>query len=285
VGAAALFAVLALLMVRALGADALHSPTASAGELRALVQRSSVLGALNDALPPSGPLLRVLREVSPTPVVRGPDPDVPPPDPTLADDPEIDAAARSVVRVTGVACGLGVAGSGWVARPGIVVTNAHVVAGQEETLVTSADGVESEAQVVFYEPRDDLAVLAGGDLDVPALGLDSAPLKGEGGAVAGYPENGPLTVVPARLGTTGVVASQDSYGRGPIRRRMTAFRADVRSGTSGGPVLDGRGRVMATVFAASAEQGPPSGLGVPNELVAAALEGPLEPVEPGPCAA
>jgi S1-C subfamily serine protease len=65
---------------------------------------------------------------------------------------------------------------------------------------------------------------------------------------------------------------------------MTPFRADVRSGNSGGPLVDGGGQVMTTVFAASADGGD-SGLGVPNSVVAEALGGALEPTDTGPCAA
>ena len=101
----------------------------------------------------------------------------------------------------------------------------------------------------------------------------------------GYPENGPLTLTPARLGRTGEVTSQDSYGRGPIQRLMTPFRGSVRPGNSGGPVIDAAGDVVATVFAASAGGGPASGLGIPNPVVADALRGRLEPTATGPCAA
>ena len=100
-----------------------------------------------------------------------------------------------------------------------------------------------------------------------------------------YPENGPLTFTAARLGRTGLVTSQDSYGRGPVQRRMTPFRADVRSGNSGGPVVNLDGAVVATVFAASISDGPGNGLGVPNGVVAKALSGRLEPTDTGPCAA
>ena len=79
--------------------------------------------------------------------------------------------------------------------------------------------------------------------------------------------------------------SQDSYGRGPIQRLMTSFRADVRSGNSGGPVVDGSGRVLTTVFAAAKDKGPPGGLGVPDSTVDDALSGPLRPTSTGPCAA
>ena len=101
----------------------------------------------------------------------------------------------------------------------------------------------------------------------------------------GFPENGPLAFTPARLGRTGTVTSQDSYGRGPVQRRMTPFRADVRSGNSGGPVVDLDGNVLTTVFAASTGPGRANGLGVPNTVVAKALGGKLGPVDTGPCAA
>ena len=81
------------------------------------------------------------------------------------------------------------------------------------------------------------------------------------------------------------MTSQDSYGRGPVQREMTAFRGDVRSGNSGGPFVDGGGRVLTTVFGAEQGGGPPGGLGVPNSVAAEALRGGLEPVGTGPCAA
>jgi len=92
-------------------------------------------------------------------------------------------------------------------------------------------------------------------------------------------------LAPARLGTTAEVTSQDAYGRGPIRREMTAFRGEVRSGNSGGPVVDRDGRVLTTVFGAEQRSGPPGGLGVPNDVAAEALRGDLQPTGNGPCAA
>jgi hypothetical protein len=103
-------------------------------------------------------------------------------------------------------------------------------------------------------------------------------------AVLGYPENGPFTISPARQGDTRVVISQDSYGRGPITRRMTSFRGTVRSGNSGGPVVDARGRVTATVFAAERGSRPAGALAVPNSVVQRALTGDLAPTDTGPCA-
>lgn len=285
IGGAVLFAALAFAAAWVFGAVALNVPGQDTRGLREEVQRSSILVTLNEVLPPSGPLLNTLRRIDPTRTVRGPEADVPAPDRRLLEDPELTGASESVVRVTGSACGLGIEGSGWVAAPEVVVTNAHVVAGQDDTAVTTADGDELDVQVVHYEPKNDLAVLAVPGLGGVPLRLDAQASKGTAGAAVGYPEGGPLTLSAARLGRTGTVESQDSYGRGPVKRRMTPFRGVVRNGNSGGPVVDADGEVLATVFASSVSDGPPSGLGVPNEIVRAALRGALDEASTGPCAA
>ena len=69
-----------------------------------------------------------------------------------------------------------------------------------------------------------------------------------------------------RLGQTRTTVTQDAYGRGPVQRRLTSLRGVVRSGNSGGPMVDGRGRVVATIFAATTS-GPRGGFGVPNAVV------------------
>lgn len=284
-GGAFLFVALALAAAWVFGAVALNLPGQNAREVREAVQRSSVLVALNDVAPPSGAFLNALRRIDPSRSVKGPEADVAPPDPKLADDPDVQAAGRSVLRVTGSACGLGVEGSGWIAGPELVVTNAHVVAGQDDTQVTTPDGQTLDAGALHYEPRNDLAVLSVPGLTGEELDVADNPRKGTAAATAGYPEGGPFTLAPARLGRTGTVESQDSYGRGPVERRMTPFRGEVRNGNSGGPVVDGNGDVLTTVFASSVSDGPPSGLGIPNEVVEDALSGPLHGASTGPCAA
>lgn len=284
-GGAALFLGLALVAAWVFGAVALNLPGQNAREVREAVQRSKILVALNDLAPPSGDFLNALRRIDPSRAVRGPEADVAPPNAEIANDPEVQAASASVVRVTGSACGLGVEGSGWIAGQGIVVTNAHVVAGQDDTQVTTADGTTLDASALHYEPRNDLAVLSVPGLSGTPLRLASDPAKGTSGATIGYPGGGPLAITPARLGRMGTVQSQDSYGRGPIERRMTPFRGQVRSGNSGGPVVDGSGNVITTVFASSVTDGAPNGLGVPNDIAAKALSGPLDGESTGPCAA
>ncbi len=276
---AALVAAVALGLAWVFGAAALHAP--GTVQLRALVQRSLILRNLNDLLPPSGPVLNALSRVDPAPSIAGPTTPVAPPDAAIGSDPDVLRAGRSVVRVLGTACGLGVEGSGWVAGPGLVVTNAHVVAGEEDTTVTTQDGASLDAVPVRYEPGNDLALLHI-DADLPALPVDLDPQRGEGGAVLGYPENGPFALTPARFGDTRTVLSEDSYGRGPIRRRIAFLRGNVRSGNSGGPLVDSHGRVLGTVFAATTS-GPPGGFAIPSSIVIPALEEALSPVDTGPC--
>jgi S1-C subfamily serine protease len=278
-GGAALIAAVGLGVVWVFGAVALHAPGAT--QLRADVQRSLILRSLNSVLPPSGPILNALNRVDPGRPFAAPTTPVAPPNAAIASDRDVLRAGRSVVRVLGTACGLGVEGSGWVAAPGIVVTNAHVVAGEDDTTVTTQEGALIDAEPVHYDPRNDLALLRIG-VELPALPLASESKRGEPGAVLGYPENGPYTLTPARLGDTRPVVSEDSYGRGPIRRLITSLRGGVRSGDSGGPLVSARGQVLATVFAATTS-GPPGGFAVPNRLVAAALSEAMEPVDTGSC--
>lgn len=279
-GGAALIAAVALGLTWVFGAVALHAP--GTAQLRGDVQRSEILRSLNDLLPPSGPVLNALNRVDPAPSIAGPTTPVAPPDPAIASDPDVEQASSSVVRVLGTACGLGVEGSGWVVQPGLVVTNAHVVAGEDDTTVTTIDGASLDATPVRYDPDNDLALLRIDAPSVPALEIAPDPRRGTAGAVLGYPENGPYAVAAARIGDTSKAISEDSYGDGPIQRSIAFLRGSVRSGNSGGPLIDSRGQVMATVFAATTT-GPPGGFAVPNEIVSSALDETTTPVDTGPC--
>ena len=277
---AALTACVGLGVVWVLGAVALGS----GGELRQEVQRSYILQRLNTILPPTGGLLNALENLDPFPRIDGPEANVKAPERGIVDDAEVDAAARSVVKVLGTACGLGVEGSGWVAGEGIVVTNAHVVAGQKDTRVLpEGKGSGLDAVAVHFDPRNDIAVLRVQGLDAPALQIADSPRAGTSGAVLGFPRNGPYDERAGRLGATREVVTQDAYGRGPVRRSIASLRGAVRSGNSGGPMVDGRGRVITTIFAATIS-GPRGGYGVPNAVVRKALEDSSGAVSTGPCA-
>jgi S1-C subfamily serine protease len=138
---------------------------------------------------------------------------------------------------------------------------------------------------VWFDPKNDLAILRSSGIEgAPALRLDVKAKVGTSAAVLGFPENGPYDVRPARLGPTRSVLSQDAYGRGPVRRRITSLRGLVRSGNSGGPMVDGEGRVVTTIFAATTGEGSGgSGFGVPASVASKALERAGEIVDTGPC--
>lgn len=270
-------------------AGAVMLQTPGARELRQDIQRSEILSRLNDVLPPSGPILNALARFDPFPHVDGPSANVPAPRAAVARDPQVRAAGASVVRILGTACGLGIEGSGWVAGSGLVVTNAHVVAGEDDTTVqVRGEGDKHDAVAVAYDATNDVAVLrVEGIGSVPALPFADATSSGTEGAILGFPENGPYDVRAARLGATRAVVSQDAYGNGPVTRQMTTFRGTVRSGNSGGPVVDTAGRVLATVFAKSTRASPAGGYGVPNAVVRDVLAGragPGQAVSTGACA-
>jgi S1-C subfamily serine protease len=278
-GGAALIASVALGLAWVFGAVLLHAPSTT--QLRADIQQSLILRSLNDVLPPSGPLLNALDRVDPAPTVLGPAAPVARPNQKIASDPDVLHAGDSVVRVLSTACGLGIEGSGWAAAPGVVATNAHVVAGADDTTVTTQDGAELDATAIYYEPRQDLALLRIGAA-LPVLPISDKRRVGEDAAVLGYPENGPYALSPARLGETRATISEDSYGSGPVERTITAMSGTVRSGNSGGPLVDPRGEVVGTVFAATTS-GPAGGFAIPAEQVREALGHTAGEVDTGPC--
>jgi S1-C subfamily serine protease len=265
------------------GSVVLQAPQAHG--LRDDIQRSTILRALNGVLPPSGPILNALARFDPFPRIDGPPVDLPAPRAAIARDPDVRLAARGVVKIQGTACGLGVEGSGWVARDGLVVTNAHVVAGQDDTTVQlGGAGPRLAADAVVFDPHDDLAILRVEGLSGRVLPIAPNPRSGASGAILGFPQNGPYDVRAGRLGSTRAVITQDAYGRGPVQRSIVTLRGTVRPGNSGGPMVDARGRVVATVFAAT-RSGTAGGYGVPNSVVTRDLDRVADSsVSTGPCA-
>lgn len=278
IGGVVLGAATGAALVWVAGAVALHIPGQT--EVRREVQRSRILREINERVPPSR-LLDAIERVDPFARIAGPRARVAPPDPQLLANPVVRRARASVLRVTGSACGLGVVGSAWIARPQLLVTNAHVVAGMQDAEVDRGNGRKFDAQVVAFDPRNDVAVLRVPGLKGRPLELGE-PVEGRAVAILGYPENGPFTATPGRIGQTATVLTDDAYGRGPIRRTVTTLRGEVQNGNSGGPAVDSAGRVQTTVFAARI--GSSSGYGVPASSVRRALDGSADRgVSTGPC--
>jgi S1-C subfamily serine protease len=286
---AALTACVALGIAWIVGAIALQSTGSTT--LRADIQRSAILRQLNRILPPSGPILNALARFDPLPAIPGPSAAVPAPTRGILAAAGVRAAASSVVRVLGTACGLGVEGSGWVAAPHLVVTNAHVVAGENDTTVELHGRPPGlRAQVLDLDVHDDLAVLRVPGLNEHPLHLAPHPASGEAVAILGYPLDGPYDPQPGRIGQTQSVSTENAYGQGPVTRSITPLRGMVRPGNSGGPLVDHAGHIVGTVFAAITSPTPgggPGGMAVPGAVVASQLaraESRTQPVSSGQCA-
>lgn len=280
IGGALLIAAVALGVVWVLGAVVLYTPGAES--LRKDAQKSILLGGINEIMPPSGPLLQALHRIDPVPKIARSPGEIEAPAAGAGSTDAVRSASSSVVKVAGSACGVGVMGSGWMVGPGLVVTNAHVIAGQDDTRVETFDGQVVDATPVAYNPKNDIAVLQAG-IDKPTLPMLASVAEDTSAAVIGYPNDGPLSIAPARAGDTQKVLGDDAYGSGPVERLMLTLRGQVQHGNSGGPLVDQAGRVLGTVFAATTE-GPQGGLAVPNKVVKRIVDGATGEVDTGPCA-
>jgi S1-C subfamily serine protease len=267
VGGLVLGAVTGLALCWAVGAVLLYVPGETG--LRRYAQESTILSTLNREIPPEE-VMGALSRIDALAAIAGPAANVAAPDPAVLDDPDVVIARESVVRVRGYACGLGIEGSGWVAASGLVVTNAHVVAGVDRPVVDRRGGQAFEGTVVAFDAENDVAVVRVPELRALALELGPAGTGAEA-AMLGFPENGPYVATPVRVGRTLSLVGRDAYGGFPTLRRVTAIRGPIRQGNSGGPVVDEHGRVVATVFGGRTGAGRPGGYGVPNELVRKAL--------------
>jgi S1-C subfamily serine protease len=163
--------------------------------------------------------------------------------------PAADARVRAAtLKVTGQACDSIQEGSGWIAARGLVVTNAHVVAGERATTVHDEAGQTMAATVIAFDAVRDVAVLA-----VPALA--ASPLSivdgfvGEVGAVYGHPGGGPLRASPARIGDEIVAVGTDIYRTSSSRRHVYVLASALAPGDSGGALVDTRGNVTGMAFA------------------------------------
>jgi S1-C subfamily serine protease len=257
VGGAALSAAAVLVVAWALGVAISGTRI---GGITPLVRSSAVLGEVDRALPTSADSVlqafdnvvgtsffpRYLEPFAPERIINvGPGPR------RLLKDPEVTAAAHSVLKVRGTnACGRGVEGSGFVYAPDRVMTNAHVVAGVDHPEIIVGDSSEP-AEVVYYNPDIDVAVLAADTGNASALKLDPGGKEREGVAILGYPEDGPYDVEAARIRAEQRLRSPNIYGDGTVIRQVFSLRGLVRPGNSGGPIVDSAGDVVGVVFAAS----------------------------------
>jgi S1-C subfamily serine protease len=158
--------------------------------------------------------------------------------------------AASVVEIEGDACGLTRSGSGFVVADQLVVTNAHVVAGESSTTVIRDDGRRLSAVVVTFDPARDLAVLSVRGLARPALPL-AASVRGDIGGVFGHPLGGPLRIAPFAINRAVTAVGRDIYDRATVRREVLELAASLKPGDSGSALIDRRGDVVGVAFAIS----------------------------------
>lgn len=221
------------------------------------VQRSTIVRAVDAVMPPLPDLFAKIQSLLGgtgfPPVFSQLEP--PPSKAALPSTSYANAVAApaeaSTVKILGQACGYLQEGSGFVVGSGLVVTNAHVVAGEPSTQVL-VNGSSYGATVVLFTPTFDLAVLrTGAPLGAP-LQLDPSTVgHGTTGAIIGYPENGTLTVGPAAV--DGIITAQgrNIYNQGTVTRQVYQVDARVQPGNSGGPLVTGNGLVVGVVFSRS----------------------------------
>jgi S1-C subfamily serine protease len=257
VGGAALSAVAVLLVSWALGVAVAG---AGLGGVSPLVRNSAVLAWVDNRLPDSADGVlnafnnvvgttffpRYLEPFAPERIVEvGPGPR------RLLTDPDVQDAAPAVLKVRGENdCGRGVEGTGFVYSPGRLMTNAHVVAGVDAPEVV-VNGSSVQAQVVYYNPDLDVAVLELDTSGVPSLEFDREAKQEDGVAILGYPQDGPFNVQPGRIRSEQRLRSPNIYGDGTVIREVFSLRGLVRPGNSGGPIVSSAGDVVGVVFAAS----------------------------------
>jgi S1-C subfamily serine protease len=241
-------------------------PLSSAGfpGLAAAVNRSIVLGAVDRVMPEAVRRLptELRRQLHSTgfpdvlsPFSETPLKEVDPPDSALQASPVVQQARSSVLKIRGRAssCGRALEGSGFVIAPQRVLTNAHVVAGTDEVGVEVADDLLS-GRVVLYDPDTDIAVIAVPRLDAPPLRFSQADaLSGASALVLGYPLDGPYQASEARVRERINLRGPDIYDSHTVQRDVYTVRAVVRSGNSGGPMVDPQGRVLGVVFGAAVD--------------------------------
>jgi S1-C subfamily serine protease len=259
------------------------------GSAASLVRDSSIARAIHDVAPEPPDAVAALRDLvdeSGIPRVfddlrRAPDTGPPPAASGIAPD-ILQRAAASSVRVEGEACGKLQEGSGWVAAPGIVVTNAHVVAGEDETVVFPEGSDELDATVVAFDASRDLAVLAVPELERPPLPLVDSD-RGAIGAVLGHPGGGPLEVSPFEVVDQLRAQGRDLYDEQATLRSVLVLASDLAPGDSGAALVDPTGSVVGVAFAIAPDRSGTAYALDPDEVRSVLSTRSQGAVDTGPC--
>ncbi|WP_075724407.1 MarP family serine protease [Corynebacterium aquilae] len=182
--------------------------------------------------------------------------DVPAPAINVEDKELVERLRPSVVHVLGDAtqCSRRLSGTGFVVDDSHIITNAHVVAGTNTVRLDTVLGMKN-ADVVYYNPSEDIAVLFAQDLGLPALQWAPEPaVSGEDTIVMGFPNSGPFEAAPGRVKDKLTVNGPDIYATTRIDREAYTVRGTIRQGNSGGPMVNLEGQVVGVVFGASIDK-------------------------------
>jgi S1-C subfamily serine protease len=234
----------------------------SSGSLAGEVRQSAVSRAIDRVFPPppdtSMAFHRLVGPAGAPQVFASLDPfldDVAPPAESGLSESVVGRVSASTVKVEGVACSHRLDGSGFTVAPDVVVTNAHVVAGQSETEVIRPDGSRLPAVVASFDADRDLAVLRVPGLDQVPLQIGKAETR-ETGAVFGHPGGqSALDVSPALIRRQISARGADLYYDHAIRRQVLILAAELHPGDSGAPLVDRNGNVVGVAFAISLDRG------------------------------
>ncbi|MFC5065555.1 MarP family serine protease [Actinomycetospora atypica] len=282
---------------------ALPLATSSNVALSSALRNSAVLSTVDSVMPtPLRALpneLRAMFDASGFPDVLSPFAstpvaEVPEPEADLVRDPVVQRARASVLKIRGRApsCSRALEGTGFVIGPERVMTNAHVVAGTSEVSVevprSSGGGSNTEAaRVVYYDPEVDVAVLAVPGLEARALEVNFSGAKtGDNSVALGYPLDGPFSSSPAKVRQRIQLRGPDIYDSQTVTRDVYTIRGTVKSGNSGGPLVNPQGEVIGVVFGAAVDQGD-TGFVLTADQVRSALDaagGATSRVSTGSCA-
>lgn len=193
------------------------------------------------------------------------------------------AAVRpSVVRLSGPACDRLQSGSGFVIAPGLVATNAHVVAGSEELTISDDDGLEVPGTVRYLDTRNDIALVAAPALDRPPLELVDAAEQ-DVGAILGFPNGGPLKVQPYVIAAETTATAHDIYDNERFLRKILIVGSEIGPGDSGGPLVEPGGKVTGIAFGIAPDHRE-TAYAIPASLLRGLVaEAAVEPIDSGAC--
>lgn len=254
------------------------------------VRESRIVRSLSDALPEAPDATRTLRRLlgdGYPQVFEGldPSPEVGPvPEQSGLSQEQAQSVSGSIVKVVGEACGRIQEGTGWVVEPGLVVTNAHVVAGEPQTRLQRPDGSEVDAVLVAFDPDLDLAVLSAPELGLPALPVGESDVD-QRGAVFGHPGGGPLELSPFVSRQRSDAVGTDIYGDPGIERDVLVLAADLAPGDSGSPLVATDGTVVGVAFAIAPDRDGVAYALSTDELATVLAEVGDQTLDAGPCAA